>query len=48
MYKGLQLHEIKPIKFGGSPTSISNKIALTLAEHIKFTNYWNSLMRSNK
>lgn len=48
MYEGLQIHEIKPVKFGGSPTSLSNKIALSQEEHIKITNYWNSLMRSNK
>ena len=28
---GLQLHEIKPVKFGGSPTDISNKAPLTPA-----------------
>lgn len=33
-----------PIKFGGSPTDISNKIILTRPQHIEFTKYWNRLM----
>ena len=44
-YAGKQIHEIIPVKFGGSPTDIANKIALTPAEHAKFTTFWNKLMR---
>jgi hypothetical protein len=43
---GLQIHEIKPVKFGGSPTNIANKIALTQKDHSPFTSWWNNLMRS--
>ncbi len=48
MFKGLQIHEIKPVKFGGSPTDLSNKIFLTPTQHSQYTNFWNALMRSNK
>ncbi|GAB4191302.1 MAG: hypothetical protein Fur006_34290 [Coleofasciculaceae cyanobacterium] len=42
---GKQIHEIKPVKFGGSPTDPSNKIALSLQEHAKLTTWWNRLLR---
>jgi hypothetical protein len=48
MFKGLQIHEIHPVKFGGSPTSLSNKVFLTPAQHAEYTNFWNSLLRSTK
>jgi len=48
MFKGLQIHEIQPVKFGGSPTDISNKLFLTPSEHAQYTNFWNSMMRSIK
>lgn len=35
--KGLQIHEVLPVKFGGSPTDIDNKVALTAEQHSKFT-----------
>ncbi|MBA3810569.1 MAG: RHS repeat-associated core domain-containing protein [Caulobacteraceae bacterium] len=41
----LQIHEIQPIKFGGSPTDPSNKIPLSSAEHIPATTWWNQLQR---
>ncbi|MCC6999825.1 MAG: RHS repeat-associated core domain-containing protein, partial [Deltaproteobacteria bacterium] len=44
--KGKQLHEVKPVKFGGSPTDPSNKVALSPEQHQKFTNWWNALLRS--
>lgn len=44
-YKGKQIHEIKPIKFGGSPTDPANKILLTPAEHSRYTTFWNRMMR---
>jgi hypothetical protein len=43
---GKQIHEIKPVKFGGSPTDKANKIPLTKQEHAKYTTYWNNLMRN--
>jgi hypothetical protein len=44
-YAGKQIHEIIPVKFGGSPTDIANKIAVTPAQHAELTNFWNQLMR---
>lgn len=44
-YAGKQIHEIIPVKFGGSPTNIANKIAVTPAQHAELTNFWNQLMR---
>ena len=44
-YKGYQIHEIHPVKFGGSPTNLSNKILLTPKQHAQYTNFWNALMR---
>ncbi|HEY6558770.1 MAG TPA: hypothetical protein VI072_15910 [Polyangiaceae bacterium] len=44
-YAGKQIHEIHPVKFGGSPTDPANKIALTPGEHSQLTNFWNQLMR---
>lgn len=43
--KGLQIHEVHPVKFGGSPTELSNKLFLTPKEHAKFTVWWNRLLR---
>jgi RHS repeat-associated protein len=48
MFKGLQIHEINPVKFGGSPTDLANKIFLTPSQHAQYTNFWNSLLRSTK
>jgi hypothetical protein len=48
LFEGFQIHEIQPVKFGGSPTDITNKILLTPSEHIQYTNFWNSMMRSIK
>lgn len=42
---GLQIHEIHPVKFGGSPDNILNKLFLTPEEHSKFTVFWNRFMR---
>jgi hypothetical protein len=44
--EGLQFHEIQPVKFGGSPTDISNKMLVTQQEHIQYTNFWNNLQRN--
>jgi hypothetical protein len=42
---GKQLHEIAPVKFGGNPTDLSNKVSLTPEVHYELNNYWNSLQR---
>jgi len=44
-YAGKQIHEIIPVKFGGSPTDIANKMAVTPGQHAELTNFWNQLMR---
>jgi len=38
--KGYEIHEIVPVKWGGSPTDLSNKIALLPGEHRPFTFWW--------
>ena len=45
---GLQIHEIHPVKFGGSPSDLINKLFLTPEEHAKFTTFWNLLMKGLK
>ncbi len=40
---GLQIHEINPAKFGGSPTDPSNKVYISRTDHIRLTNWWNAL-----
>jgi hypothetical protein len=46
---GLQIHEIQPVKFGGSPTDMANKMLLPTAEHIGpegvHQQFWNPLLR---
>jgi len=42
---GLQLHEIQPVKFGGSPTAPANKLPLTPQQHAPATTWWNQLQR---
>lgn len=44
-WDGLQIHEIQPVKFGGSPTDLNNKIALTPEEHSEYTVWWNNHQR---
>gem|GEM_PF-3300476 len=46
--KGLQIHEIHPVKFGGSPTNLSNKAALTPQEHRLYNTFWQKLQKSTK
>jgi len=41
--KGMQIHEIQPIKFGGSPTDLSNKVYLSPADHSKISGWWRSI-----
>ena len=46
--KGTQIHEMHPVKLGGSPTDIDNKIALSPKEHAKYTAFWNKVLREQK
>jgi hypothetical protein len=43
--KGLEIHEINPVKFGGSPTDVANKVALPKEIHVDFTKWWAQLLR---
>lgn len=40
-FDGMQIHEIKPVKFGGSPTDIQNKLVVTEEDHQAYTRFWN-------
>jgi RHS repeat-associated protein len=42
---GLDIHEVHPVKFGGSPTDLGNKTALPPVQHRPFTSWWNRLQR---
>jgi RHS repeat-associated protein len=43
---GKEIHEIQPIKVGGSPTSPANKIALAPKTHRVVTSWWNNLINT--
>jgi hypothetical protein len=43
--RGLEIHEIQPVKFGGSPTAAANKIPLAHSQHVDVTNWWKQLQR---
>jgi hypothetical protein len=43
---GLEWHEIQPVKFGGSPTDLANKIPLPSSFHrSQVTPWWNAFQR---
>ncbi len=44
-YAGKEIHEIQPVKYGGSPTDPMNKIALTPGQHQQYTVFWGRLQR---
>lgn len=44
--KGLDIHEIQPAKFGGSPVDLANKIALPREWHAQYSTWWLRLQRS--
>ena len=42
----MDIHEIQPVKFGGSPTDLGNKTLLPRATHQQVvTPFWNQLQR---
>ena len=47
-FKGLMIHEINPIRFGGSPTDPANKCLLVPERHAEITTWWNRLLRDIK
>lgn len=46
--KGKQYHEIHTVKFGGSPTDLTNKVLLTPEEHMYYTKWWNEIQRKRE
>jgi hypothetical protein len=44
-YRGNQIHEVHPVKFGGSPTNMSNKMVTPNELHYQYTTWWNKLQR---
>ena len=44
-FNGMEIHEVQPVKFGGSPTDLANKAVLPPTVHSEFTNWWSQLMR---
>jgi hypothetical protein len=45
-YGGKHIHEIHPVKFGGSPTDLTNKIALSPNDHYALNAWWGRLQRN--
>jgi RHS repeat-associated protein len=43
--KGKEIHEVQPVKFGGSATDPKNKIAVTPDEHRELNGFWGGLQR---
>ena len=43
--KGMDIHHVTPIKFGGHPTDPSNLIPLSRPEHAILTTWWRELQR---
>jgi hypothetical protein len=46
IFKGLQIHEIHPVKFGGSPTDLANKVPLSPQMHRQYNSFWFKLQKS--
>ncbi len=42
--KDFHVHEIQPVKFGGSPTDIANKMVVERKLHDQITAFWNKLL----
>jgi hypothetical protein len=40
-----QIHELKPVKFGGSPTAQNNKVSLSREIHDQVTSWWRKLQK---
>jgi hypothetical protein len=46
-FKGLEIHEIHPVKFGGSPTDLANKVFIDSKFHRStVTPWWNKFQRN--
>lgn len=46
---GLEIHEIEPVKMGGSPTDLNNKVAIQSQVHRRYvTPWWNKIRNEVK
>lgn len=46
---GLEIHEIEPVKMGGSPTDLNNKVAIQSQAHRRYvTPWWNKIRNEVK
>lgn len=45
-WESVIIHEVHPIKFGGSPTDVSNKIGLSRSQHTQLTTWWSQLQKA--
>ncbi len=43
---GMEIHEINPIVFGGSPTDEKNKALVPPAKHAELARFWNKMYRN--
>ncbi len=43
---GMHIHEIQPVKFGGSPVDPLNKIGITPSLHSRYSAWWSGLQRA--
>jgi hypothetical protein len=43
-----EIHEIQPVKFGGNPVYVGNKIALPPAVHAQLTSFWRRILESSR
>lgn len=44
-FKGTEIHELKTVKFGGSPTALGNKFKLDPLTHRLFNRFWDKMKR---
>jgi len=43
--RGMDIHDITPLKFGGDPLDPANKVPLLRRDHSPYTNWWNQMQR---
>lgn len=46
--KGLHLHRIQPILFGGNPADLKNIKLITRKEHAEVSVFWNNVVKDVK
>jgi RHS repeat-associated protein len=46
--QGFEIQEIQPVKFGGSPTDLANKMVLEPGQHHEVTNWWRKIQACGK